>query len=98
MAIKLTSKTDVQVKPRVVLYNDIPRPQVFRGRALNGPHEGTVGIFLKVCAASGGLGIKESILYRLDNHNPLESYVGSPTDFVEYEPLDLELVITKEEK
>ncbi len=73
---------------------------MFQGRPLSGPHSGDTGIFLKAAALQGGYQVTESILYRLDrpfNGVPFSQYVGTETDFAEFEELDMELVVTPKE-
>lgn len=86
--ITLVSKT-TDVKK----YTEIEHPQVFRGRATSGPHAGVLGVFLKASARRGGDAVNYSILYRLDQRNPFQSYVGAETDFTEYQALDLTLTV-----
>lgn len=94
--IKVTQPDDTLTQ--AMKYEDIKTPQVFRGCPNRTVHEGTLGIFIKLPAASGGDKVTGSILFRLDVNNPFNQYCGVTADFTEYEPLDLELVVTKEGK
>lgn len=98
--IKLTVG-EKKAESRFKKYEDIIKSQAFRGRAISGPHAGELGTYLKAAADQGGVKVRGSILYRLDHSysgNLFEMFVGAATDFEEYEPLDLELVVTLAEK
>lgn len=89
--IKLTQES--KKTTLITEYDEIPTGQMFRGIALNGPHFGSTGVYLKAAAGKGGEFVKESILYRLDGAIPFKNYVGSKSDFKEYAPLDAEMIV-----